>query len=292
MPPKGFKDFRVRVYHVETGHRTKRVGTPFQEAIEATGELDRESRLKTVGGKERLLDRLSWRDGVLLLNFVTSKYDGPATIRVSSPLYELELDEDENFAVETAALYDPGTRYIYTETNDATRNGSIFAKYFAQFADKGTYYEMYPVLDTGVAAKVRNFQLINKVEFDAYLGRITEEDREAGLGVIEAFDGVGGGIVQVQLRPETRGFGHGLTAGFRRVINSMMSGDTVASPISRLRVSGITEVDSSAQVIDLVQNPEKYATKLALHPDQRRIAVETKWDALCRFREQSIRGNE
>ena len=149
MPDKSFK---VNIYEVTLSSEDDEDmpddsgDVPFSDAIENAWEQPLPDRLKDVNGKGRRLENYEQRQDCYLMNFVTREFSGPGRSRPETAAVPIDLDPDEDFAHQTAMLYDPDLSLAFLEsTQTGMREGAI-ARYFREFSYPRTEYRLIPRL--------------------------------------------------------------------------------------------------------------------------------------------------
>ncbi len=157
---------RVHLYKVESDAAAPELST----TLEAINQLPLEHRLKDVGyqkirlelAKEPKAPGRFW-----CLDFCKLRNQGPGRAAPNKASTSFNLDADERFSEETAAVFDPVSGYLALQYNHyGPRSGSI-ADYLSLFLDPGLSYDLQLKLDPSVQARVKK-----KVQFTGFGYRV------------------------------------------------------------------------------------------------------------------------
>ncbi len=283
MPTKSFK---VNIYQVGRGPVEDGPETEFPQAIAAVCELDLGERERQMGGKFRRIESHEERDGIFLLNFVSLEYAGPGRALRGQPVQAIPMQNNESFAPETAMLYDPESRLAFLESLRGGLSPGIVAKYFREFTPERADYFLTPRADHTAAARARRHQTVRNLEMRVSLGRVTERDRAAGLGVLQGLgEDYGASFIDIIIKSERRR-GRSLPTGpIRRLFSGLLNDNDEVSPsVEKLRVSGKEYDDDPVELIDLIQHRERREFELEIDVGTRRVPHRTRWDALLAAR--------
>ena len=278
------KSFRVRFYVVESTREDEALApTPFTRAVIDALEEPFENRMLRSSSTEKgyRLDHYEEREGCYLLNFTSHTFDGPGRATPTQVASAFNLEEEERFTLETAMLYDPGSERLLTESRVGGIGEGGTAEYFQRYAEKDTHYTLVPLLDEAASARARRHQTLRSVEMRMAMGPVTEEDREAGLGFIQA---VGESLdcesVDITFKGG-RARGRTLSIdSFWRMAERVLGAGQQSRRVSKLRVSGREHEDDPLERIDLIEQRLVRERLLPVDTNSRNIARDLRWQAL------------
>ena len=287
MPTKSFK---VNIYEVGRVPADDGPETEFDQAVRAVCGLELGERERNIGGKFRRIESWDAVGEVLLVNFVSLEYAGPGRALRGQPVQAIALRNNESFAPETAMLYDPDSRLAFLESLRGGVTPGIVARYFQHFTPERADYFLTPRADHDAAARARRHQTIRNVEMRVSLGRITERDRAAGLGVIEGLgEGYGASVIDIIIKSERRRGRSLPTDRIRRLFAGLLNDNNEVSPaVEKFRVSGKEADDDPMELIDLIQHREHREFELEIDAVARRVPHRTRWDALLAARRNFV----
>ena len=293
MPDKSFK---VSIFDVSLlWERPNQLGlwdhvsqTPFGTALEIACAQSLEERYLNVNEKGRRLEDHDRREDCYLLNFVTFEFTGPSRSAPETQAVPIDLAPNESFAHETAMLHDPEANLAFVESTLSGMGPGAIARYFRNFANRGTKYLLIPRLDDEAGAKARRHQTIRSLTMRVAIGPVTDADHEAGIGAIKSFGkdyDAGYMNIEIKAAHERR---HTLSLkNVWRTANSIL-GSNDMNNVTQLKVNGREHDDDPLEVIDLIQHREKRERTLRVDNTSRKIPHEDRWNALIDIRQEFL----
>lgn len=275
--------------------------TPRLELLLKTIERDDlEARLKVVGQQEvRLESLLSPHSDdndtpYWLLDFAKIRFDhGPGKASRVAPIEGFDLEEDEGFGEETAALFDARHRVMLIQYNHYGVRSSTMQNYFNLYDDEAPRgYELNIRLDDATEARFAKKQILTKIRFKIAPPKMSAEQRLAGVRLTRA----------LELNDELRGANIEVAISAGRAHNAMLNHQRVHQFVSALRklvgadddrdgpivqkleIEGKDDALAQAESINLLTSKlEQKIAGLELGEDLR-YTQRSRWDALLRAR--------
>ena len=291
MPDKSFRvdiyDVRVPQLDDEAEEEAVRPA-PFVDSINNACLEPLESRYKIVNAKGRRLEHHRRVGDCYLLNFLTFEYSGPGRSETSTPAVPNNLNPDEYFTVETAALFDAEIDLAFIESSLSGMRYGSFVRYFTEFSDPSTEYLIYPRTDNDAAARARTFQTIRGFTMHVRAGPITDADRRAGVDPFKLLAGeFGAGVLKVEFRAERRRDASVLPDRVWRAVDAYNDSDRAGS-VSKLELYGRAHDDEPLEPIDLIQHRERYARNLQVNDTTRAVPHDFRWENLLQIRQEFL----
>lgn len=285
---------KVHLYHVVPGPNTPSFQTVLQEARTAPFQ----SRLRTLGMNEIRLESILapadtanntpyWFLDMTRLRFA----HGPGKASRTAPVQGFNLGANEGFGEETAALYDPRTKYLLVQYNHHGVRASTIKDYFSLFnVGQSRSYEFRVKLDDTSEARLAQKQVLTKISFKVAPASMTASQRSANVGLGKALDlndALSGQSVEV-----TVSAGQGKNAmlssqAAARIINGLrnlaatVSGDDI---VEKFEVTGRSTPEERAEVIDMLAPKIEQEIDGIIMGSDRRYTQQSRWDALLRAR--------
>lgn len=277
------KTFKANLYEVKAGDSDEPLADDtIVEAIKASTEMSLAERSKLVNDKMRRIEDYELTKEFWLLNFVTAEFSGPGRTAAGTPTEPIELDHDENFAHETAMLYDPRRQMVLLESGVGGLGPGAARQYLAIFA-KGSGFRLEPSLDAEASARARRFQEIRRMEYRVAIGQPSAIDEQAGMGAINSFAKPhGADEVTIVVKAERSKSGS-LSLG--HVLSTMRNLVTNKNEhqVTGLKVYGRENEDDRLEEINLFLPTVKSEQNLRVDETARKIKHELRWDALREF---------
>lgn len=147
------------------------------------------SRTRTINGvKFRLDDVVQDRaTGVWLMNFVRNRTGhGPGRFHASQSIQGFSFASGESFGEDTAALYDPATRYMYIQYNHIGVRHSAMATYLSIYSGYEPGYRISPKLEHDAERRFQNQDVTRRIEIGFDLTKMGAADRIQGNSLTDA----------------------------------------------------------------------------------------------------------
>lgn len=268
------------------------------ERIHADGIAD---RLRNVGQQEIRLEAIApplsngnstpyW-----LLDFTKIRFEnGPGKASRGEPIEGFDLDPDQGFGEETAALYDPSRGVILIQYNHHGVRSGIIKNYFSLYGhDQNEIgsYEFNIRMDEGADVRFAQKQIITRMHFKIAPPRITDAFRAGNVSLgrsLDVSDNLGAETIEI-IVSAGRGMNAALsfpraTALVRQLMRMRPADDGRDPVISKLEVAGRDSVVDALDVVDLLKPKlEQRIGDLVLGPD-RRYTQQSRWEGLLRAR--------
>lgn len=285
MPEKAFK---AKLYDVRLGDPDHPVDADgLKSAIEKAAMLGLRDRVVSINGKYRRLEAFEIAGDPWLLNFVTAEFAGPGRTGLASPAVAIGLQSDENFAHETAMLYDPNAGVIWIESGLGGMGAGAVKQYFETFSD-GLAITLTPRLDDLASAKARAFQEVRKIEYRVMAGPPSAIDEELGMRPITAFASpYEADEVDIVVKVERRKGKSLSISTIRSRLERLISGKE-GHNIRGCKVYGRENDDDRLEYIDLFDHLLGGETKLKVDDTTRKVLHQDKWNALAEFHRNHI----
>ena len=119
--------------------------------------------------------------GTWLLNFVRNRTGhGPGRFHSTQSIQGFTFASGESFGEDTAALYDPQTRYMYIQYNHIGVRHSAMATYLSMYSGHEPGYRIAPKLEQDAERRFQNQDITRRIELGFDLTKMTAADRIAG----------------------------------------------------------------------------------------------------------------
>lgn len=280
MPVKSFK---ANLYDVRAGDSDEPLADDtLLSAIEEAASMYLADRSKLVHDKLRRLERYEQSKDFWMLNFVTAEFAGPGRTAVGTPTEPIELGSDENFAHETAMLYDPRRQIVLLESGVGGMGPGAVIQYLASFGERPKF-RLEPRLDGDASARARRFNEIRRMEYRVVVGPPSEIDEKAGMGAINAFASLhDANEVTIVVKTE-RSKSRSLSLGHVLSTLRNLVGNRDEHHVTGLKVYGRENEDDRLEEINLFVPTIRRETTLQVDEIVRKVKHELRWDALKDF---------
>ncbi|MFK7089319.1 DUF6731 family protein [Chromobacterium violaceum] len=244
----------IYLYKIDTN-----VGSiPMSEQLEFISGIELEQRVKTIGNQLVRLEYAEKRDGLWYLDFAKIRFNsGPGKASVDSPVVGFDMEEDEGFGEETAAIYNPASGYIAIQYNHIGMRFGTMSEYISTFnPDQFNGYTFGVCFDPDVEAKLARKEYYRKLHFSMNFGKITQAHRDNNIplkDIINLENTFNAGSIEIIVRMPRGGNALNL-ATVRDAITYMRAvqeDDSKAVP--KLQVYAGNDADATAEVLDLVK---------------------------------------
>lgn len=286
-------EMKVHLFKV----RTMDGAQPLENLLTAIQGDPLENRLRTLSYQEIRLESLRapttrgnpspyW-----LLDFTKLRFEhGPGKISRDAAIEGFELEEDQGFGEETAALFDPASQHLLIQYNhNGPRSGRIeeyFCNYENAVVDK---YALHIVLDDTANVRLAQKDIITKIQFKVASPRITAAQRAANVPlsrVIDMANNMNGETVDVTI---SAGHGRLTMQTVQNMIGTLRNmmvrrDDPVEGPLKTFKITGKSGINGESDEINmLLSKQESTIDGLEMGAD-RRYTRESRWNGLLRAR--------
>jgi len=276
------QNFKAKFYRVE--RMSKDPSERLEDIIDRVFNMEMNERSRAAGGYPVRLEEHRTQGEYVLMNFIRMRYDGPGKAREGDQLHEIPMENDEYFAYQTAALYEPGSERFVIEASRAAPGASGIASYFTQFArDAADGILLAPILDPDAAARIRRKGFIRRLEVRVALGAAGQADAKMDVDPIAVF----GNDFDARFCDLTFSVGRerdrflDRASILERLPNWLRRVDSGA--VTKLKVLGKEDEDSESELIDLIGHQEKREREMSVDQTTRDIPLERRWEALIEF---------
>lgn len=290
-------EMAVHLFEVRAIHRTP----PLAELLERIHADDIANRLRLVGQQEIRLEDIApphsndndtpyW-----LLDFTKIRFEhGPGKASRHQPIEGFELDADQGFGEETAALYDPQRHVILIQYNHYGVRSGVIKNYFSLYGhdqNEVGSYEFNIRMDDSADVRFAQKQIITKMHFKIAPPRMTNAQRRGNVSLgrsLDVSDNLGAETIEV-IVSAGRGGNSSLSfdragALVRRLMHMRPNGDDREPVLSKLEIAGRDSPVDPLDVVDLLKPKlEQRIGDLALG-DDRRYTQRSRWNGLIRAR--------
>lgn len=257
----------------------------FESAIRATAELGIDARWQHWDDKPRRMDGYSPHGPLHLMNFVTAEYIGPGRTGQSTRVSPIRLQDNEYFAHETAALYDPAEGILLLESSLGGMGPGAIKTYFRRF-DRTCIISLRRRVDDEAVAKARRFQVFRQLHLRVSMGSVSQIERQSGTEVLQSLgEGFHAQEIDIVIKA-SRTKGASLTEELIRPIIEAVRQQKDKLNYERVRVYGREEEDERFELIDIVSEPLKSEQSLFVDPETRKVSHEDKWEALINMHDE------
>lgn len=229
-----------------------------------------------------------------LLDFTKLRFDhGPGKVGRNTEIAGFDLNHDEGFGEETAALFDPHTNYLLVQYNHHGVRASAIERYLnviGHVPDGFTAYKLAIKLDTSAEIRLAQKNFITKLRYRIAPGKLTAAHRDASMSLREALaisEQQRGGAIEVTISAAPR---ENLLMGpVRNTINALRQ-MVAADQEQDTRVVTQFEVEGKVDALDRADGINMISPKLVASIDglmlggDRRYTRRSRWDGLLRAR--------
>ncbi len=254
--------------------------------------LDHEHRAAEVQGSTMKLEEVQVdQHGVWRLDFTKFRLYGPGRASLSRPIAAFELEEDESFGEETAAVFWPKTGYMMIQYNHHGPRFAAIESYFHQFsialraqqaaapAAESTGFGVVPVLRPDSAVRLERMRILSKIEFTVFVPGALAMESQTRPSLNSLLDNTVVQSAQNVTIEVSAGRNRGAALVLepaKQLINDLLG---VRDEVSQLRVTGQQDEDAPREPIDLLEARLQADIPLVRGPDHRYGRAE-RWAAL------------
>jgi hypothetical protein len=229
-----------------------------------------------------------------LLDFTKLRFDhGPGRVGRTTEIAGFDLEDDEGFGEETAALYDADAGFMLVQYNHHGVRAASIEKYFNAIGhnpDAFSAYKLLVKMDQTSEIKLARKQFISKIHYKISTSNLTEAHRNAGLSLRQSLalsEEQRGGSIEITISAPPRE--NLFMASARQTIEALRE-MVAADQAEDTRVVTQFEVEGRDDVLDRAEAVNMISPKLVLTIDgltlggDRRYTRRSRWDALLRAR--------
>lgn len=260
---------------------------PLNQTLEAIASDGIEARTRTINGAiSTRVEDIRQDDDFWLVDFARLRYEGPGKAPRDAPLADIEVDENDRFAEETALLFHPSSSSCLIQSNHRGLRAGSIARYFSQYrANAADAYEFRIILDEDIDAKLQQQEIQRKltVAFDprSMMRRDVQNNMAAEVG-LSLGDASGANKVEITLQLKGRrdaGLNDRVRTWTRMFRSRARDGDT---SLTKLEATGKQGPGDASEVLDLIKGRLTVDIDgITLGPG-RRLDREARYDGLKR----------
>ncbi|MDP9651127.1 DUF6731 family protein [Paraburkholderia caledonica] len=258
-------------------------------------------RLRKVGQQDIRLEALEPprsainRSEYWLLDFTKIRYEnGPGKASRDELIEGFDLDADQGFGEETAALYDPRRNVILIQYNHHGVRSGIIKNYFALYGhdqNRAGSYEFQIRMDDMADMRYAQKEVITKLHFKVAPPRMTNAQRAGNVSLqrsLEVSDSLGAATIEVVIsagREINASLSHrAIQALTNKLMRIRPNDENDEAVISKLEVSGRDGAAEPIDVVDLLKPKLEQRIGDLVMGDDRRYTRESRWQGLLRAR--------
>lgn len=156
---------------------------PLEDLLKNIGSDKIAARARTIHGTRYRLDDITHEvaDDIWCLNFVRNRTGhGPGKFANAAAISGFTFGADESFGEDTAALFDPKTRFIYIQYNHVGMRHSSIEQYLSSYTGGTSVYTVKPKLELNMERQFQKTDIIRRLELGFDITKMTAADRAAG----------------------------------------------------------------------------------------------------------------
>lgn len=259
-------NFKVYPYKVIVG-----AGSPTLIDVIKTIQKDAiPNRVRKTKFAEIRADDIIVKDNLILIDFTKFRAShGPGKASLDKPIAGFEFQPGEQFAEETALLYDPQTEFIFIQYNHhGARLGAISEYINIYMHPTHTSIHFLPKLDHDIERRLQSKKIIKSVEVSVspYVLQSTDSDIPVSQAISMLQQSLGPNKININL---SAGKGRHNSLNISKVKDVV---DWVRSKIDHVSVAKIRakdDLDSEIELIDLVAERICSTQQISIGPDLR-----------------------
>lgn len=259
---------------------------------------DISTRLKDVSGNRVRIEQIVPPQSVgnestyWLLNFTKFRFENcPGKVGVNTPIEGFDIGKDEGFGEETAAIYDPKSKFMIIQYHHSGVRASAIENYLSNYFhddDQITGYELKVKLDPTAEAKLAKKKYISKVKLKIAPPQITKVFREQNLSlgtVLDMGSSAKSKDIELVLAADR---GENLNDRFiMPLINSLkklrqFDLDNDSAAMTKFEVFGRNEKEDRADAINMLAPKLKLEISGLTVGGDKRYTIISRWDGLLR----------
>ncbi len=211
---------------------------------------------------------------------------GPGMVSASTPVTGFALGPADYFGEETAGLFLPATGHLLLQFNHFGVKAQAIADYLTAYGTTATglsgSYEIKPVVDPNVRAKLAKQVQTRRFEVGIDLTKMSAADRQNGLAlgeVAKIADSFNGTRVHISIS-----VGHEKQRRLKKVVSALKAAFNFDSEaLTSAIVAGRATADGEIEVLDLLEQKLTHMETIQAGLD-RRLPQSDRWKALARAR--------
>lgn len=223
------------------------------------------------------------KEVVFVMDFIRLRMThGPAKGGLESPIEGFDLEEDQGFCEETAAMYVPSFKLWIVQYNFAGIKSNRMVEYLSDFYhDRRTMYRFTPIIRQDIVKKLDDKAIVTKMELKLYPSLITDEDRKKDVSLkkaLEAAEEMSAGYVTITLGSERS---HELNSISAKNIASWVLNKITQTDgaVDRAKITGKNSETDPSEILDLMNH--RLYDEADLTPGiDRRFTRDDRWNAL------------
>lgn len=278
-------NIRIHVYRIVPSQGSMSV----EDMLRRIRQDELEDRTRRFGAEDMRLEQISCLSNkatgekYFYLDFVRLRdTHGPGRASRGRAVQGFELDDDDYFGEETAALFLPATGYLLMQYNHYGVKPRAVAEYLGQYLENVTNaYDFFVKADPNAERVFQRQNIIRRLELGIDLAEMNTEDRAAGrsLGEMAKLAKAMGGRklkITISVGMDKKS---GLSARTKESIADLLLNE--AGALTKAEVAGRETADSDTEVVDLLQHKLTTLQTVKLGKD-RRFPFEDRRKALKR----------
>lgn len=292
------KQMKVHVYKVMPELKTPDLTV----VLNFIGGLTLDKRLRSLGKElqEIRVERIhkpTSANPYWLMDFTHLRFDhGPGKVNRSTPIEGFDLDSDEGFGEETAALYHPKSGYIFIQYNHYGVRASSIGSYLSEIrVAQGDSYSLIPKIDDQSAARLAKTKIIKKLNFKIAPVNMNSSAKSAGVSlgnILDMSNELNAETIEVIVSSGRSANSNLLYTKARAIIeklNALLDSDDVLGgnvdvprALQKFEIHGRKEIDAPTEAIDMLTPKLEYLIDGLVMGEDKRYTYESRWNALRR----------
>lgn len=275
--------FLVNLFKVNHSDGTEKLSQLLKQI--AADPIDK--RVRSINGVNYRLETAEKRkDGSWRLDFVKFREGhGPGKVSAKKPLEGFELDADDYFGEDTAAIYRPKHKYMVLQYNHWGVRHSAIQQYLSSYVDVDppNIYTLRPKLDLEVDRRLQHKTIIRRLEIGIAVNHMTAADRKADRSVADVSaigEAFGADRVYISVSVSGRDPKRSLIGKIKQLAKTFTK-DVSDDAQQRLVIFGKDTPEAEVEALDLLEQKLTFTAKIHLGSD-RRLAFDDRCDALDR----------
>lgn len=283
------KSVNVHAYRIHTLNRSRSLEAVLEQV---SGDAISKRNRFLAGVDLRVEDIRKTDSGDLwLMDFVLMRYEGPAKVAHQRPASDWDLEEDDRFGEETAALFDPSAQSLYVQFNHRGVRAARMVDYFSKYSPShNDAFDPHVEYEDGLDARLERLSSIRKLNVGVATDAISDANKDNDLALSHAaaiHRELGGNFVEITV--QARYVRHGGLSNKARELLKRLKGhvDKGDDQVKRLKVKGFDDEREVSDELDLISE-RKSSTFEASAGDGRRLTRDQRYRGLQRARSEII----